>query len=106
MNEKFKIMYYDNECGYIEYNKLNNEFQAHLYDNAEHVPFLLFGFGNETFADDKQVRAYIDGVVIPKTRENINDILEELGLDYYNQWEIYKKLEGKNVNDEFWIKSF
>lgn len=106
MIEKFKLMYYENECGYIEFDKLNNKFKAVLYEDAVHVPFLLFGFDNLKIADDEIVRMYFDDIVIPESRENIKDILKDIGLDYYNKWEIYKKLEGRNTFDDIWIKPF
>ena len=49
--------------------------------------------------DDRRVRAYIDSCVVPKTRENIDDILKQMKLPYYDQWEIYKHNRGENVSD-------
>lgn len=104
MTERFKLMCYENECGYIEYNKRNDEFNARLYDTAEHIPILLFDFDSGKFAEDRKVRTYLDDIIVPETIENIKEILISIGLNTYNKWEIYKRVEGRNRFDDFWIK--
>lgn len=101
MLEIYEIMWRNNDVtGYLEYDTQKNKFQAYLKDGASPNPRGLFGIlKTEKVVDDRRVRAYIDDCVVPKTRENIDDILRNLKIPYYDQWEIYKHNNGTNVSD-------
>lgn len=101
MLEIYEIMWRNNDVtGYLEYDTQKNKFQAYLKDGALPNPRGLFGIlKTEKVVDDRRVRAYIDDCVVPKTRENIDDILRNLKIPYYDQWEIYKHNNGTNVSD-------
>ena len=77
-----------------------NNIQAYLKDRENPNPRGLFGILKiSDVVEDSRVRLYISDCVVPKTRENIDDILKHLGMGEYNQWEIYKKNMGVNVSD-------
>lgn len=101
MLEIYEILWRNNDVtGYLEYDTQKNKFQAYLKDGASPNPRGLFGIlKTEKVVDDRRVRAYIDDCVVPKTRENIDDILRNLKIPYYDQWEIYKHNNGTNVSD-------
>lgn len=101
MLEIYEILWRNNDVtGYLEYDTQKNKFQAYLKDGALPNPRGLFGIlKTEKVVDDRRVRAYIDDCVVPKTRENIDDILRNLKIPYYDQWEIYKHNNGTNVSD-------
>lgn len=101
MLEIYEIMWRNKDVtGYLEYDTQKNRFQAYLKDGASPNPRGLFGIlKTENVVDDRRVRAYIDDCVVPKTRENIDDILRNLKIPYYDQWEIYKHNNGTNVSD-------
>ena len=101
MLELYDIIWRDKETvGCLEYNTKAKKFQAYLKDGAQGNPRGLFGvFDTSTVVDDRLVRAYFDDCVVPKTRENIDDILRHIGLPYYDQWEIYKHNSGRNYSD-------
>lgn len=42
--------------------------------------------------------------VVPRTRENINEILADCGLREYNVYELVKITHGTDRNDKIWIK--
>lgn len=101
MLELYDIIWRDKETvGCLEYNIKTKKFQAYLKDGAQGNPRGLFGvFSTSTVVDDRLVRAYFDDCVVPKTRENIDDILRHIGLPYYDKWEIYKHNSGRNYSD-------
>lgn len=101
MLEIYEILWRNNDVtGYLEYDTKKDKFQAYLKDGASPNPRGLFGILKiEKVVDDRRVRAYIDDCVVPKTRENIDDILRNLKIPYYDQWEIYKHNNGTNVSD-------
>lgn len=41
--------------------------------------------------------------VMPRNRINVNELLRMLGLDYYDMWEIFKKINGICYKDTVWI---
>jgi hypothetical protein len=101
MLEIYEIIWRDKEVtGYLEYNTKADKFRAYLKDDVLPNPRGLFGIlKTESVVEDKRVRAYIDDCVVPKTRENIDDILKHLKMPYYDQWAIYKHNQGTNMSD-------
>lgn len=53
--------------------------------------------------NDKAVRKFIEDRVVPETRVNIKEILEELGFKNYSAYAIFKKALAKCDLDDFWI---
>ena len=108
MLEIYEIIWRNKEVtGYLEYNTKTDTFQAYLKDGVLPNPRALFGvLKTEKVVGDKRVRAYIDDCVVPKTRENIDDILRHMGMPYYDQWEIYKYNNGTNMSDYASIKFY
>lgn len=97
----------ENVTGYLEYNTKTDKFQAYLKDRENPNPRGLFGILKiSDVVEDSRVRLYISDCVVPKTRENIDDILKHLGMGEYNQWEIYKKNMGVNVSDYACIRFY
>ena len=93
--------------GYLEYNTKTDKFQAYLKNGAAGNPRGLFGIlHTDSIVDDRRVRAYIDDCVVPRTRENIDDILRNMGLPYYDPWEIYKLNNGENMSDYAGIRLY
>lgn len=41
--------------------------------------------------------------IVPPNRQNIAEILQRLGLQAYDPWEIFKRVNGFNINDVFWV---
>lgn len=101
MLEIYEIIWRNKEVtGYLEYNTKTDKFQAYLRDGVLPNPRGLFGvLKTEKVVNDRRVRAYIDDCVVPKTRENIDDILKNLKMPDYDQWEIYKHNNGENMSD-------
>ncbi|HBF3532452.1 TPA: hypothetical protein KOD12_000594 [Clostridioides difficile] len=54
--------------------------------------------------NDKNIRDFIGDRVMPEERHGLNSILEGLGLDFYDPWEICKKCHGCSHEDYWWLK--
>ena len=108
MLEIYEIIWRNKDVtGYLEYDTAADKFRAYLKNGAVPNPRALFGIlKTEPVADDRRVRAYIDDCVVPKTRENIDDILRNMKLPYYDQWEIYKYNHGENWSDYASIRPY
>lgn len=102
MLEKYYLFWEEEKIGVILYDTSTNSFEAFLLNNIKHYPKRLFW--NRNTADDMMVKNYINSVVIPKDRENIDEILKSLNLKQYSAWGIYKALNGRNSNDSCSIK--
>lgn len=48
--------------------------------------------------------AFMESRCVPRTRDNIKDILSYYELDYYDPVELCKKTGGKMAEDQAWIK--
>lgn len=46
----------------------------------------------------------LENYVFPETRYNCKEILQDLGLDFYNCYEIARKTHGTLYNSQTWIK--
>ena len=78
MLEIYEIVWRNKDVtGYLEYNTKTDKFQAYLKDRENPNPRGLFGILKiSDVVEDSRVRLYISDCVVPKTRENIDDILE------------------------------
>lgn len=101
MLELYDIIWRDKEVvGCLEYDDKRDKFCAYLKEGAQGNPRGLFGiFETDRIVDDRRVRAYFEDCVVPKTRQNIDDILKYAGIPYYDQWAIYKHNSGRNQSD-------
>ena len=101
MLETYQINYKGKKCGYIEYDVKQDKFKAVLTVNPqeEEFPRLLFTVRGKKQVGDDRVRKYIKAVVAPKSRDNIGDMLQNIGLRNYDEWNLYKANKGLNAND-------
>ncbi|WP_156900457.1 hypothetical protein [Anaerovorax odorimutans] len=89
----------------ITYNASTDRFEALLEKNANNYPRRLFGIGKINHrADDAMVKRYIKNTVIPKDRENLDEVLKGLNLKEYSEWNMYKAVNGRNGNDRCTIR--
>ena len=100
MIERFRIYNREYPIGILEYNKITDKFSAKLIDDTKGWPPVLFGIKEPVYeVDDWRFRYYMSNCVMPPTRENVDDILREIGAPGYDPWYIYKYNKGTNWND-------
>ena len=105
MLEKYDLLWNNKKIGMITYDASSNHFEASLEKNASNYPRRLFGISKINYkANDAMVKRYIRNTVIPKDRENLNEILKGLNLKEYSEWKMYKAVNGRNGNDRCSIR--
>ena len=100
MSETYYMKWNNETFGLLTY--ADGKFSASLINPDVTYPKVLFGLSPETFTphvDDEQVRYWIAGRVVPERRENLHEVLAELGLDSYDPWTICKQLGGRSTRD-------
>lgn len=68
----------------------------------EYIPFGLFLNSNKESV--LRVMEWFEDRAFPEERVDCKRLLEELGLDRYNRWEIIKKTRGTLMTDFWWLK--
>ena len=108
MQEKYTILRESNTAltGYIYIS--NNKGTIELNPKAE-VNDIPFNFRREFRQgiyqiDSQSVFEWIVQRIPPQYRQDITDVLKELGLKEYNEFELFKVYRGKSVRDDFYIK--
>ncbi|MDI0267302.1 hypothetical protein QIW52_15055 [Clostridioides difficile] len=110
MLDKYTLMFKDIPIGDFIYNEDEDKFSFKLYDtvnNINYLPPLLYDYTDlrlDYQPNDKNIRDFIGDRVMPEERHGLNSILEGLGLDFYDPWEICKKCHGCSHEDYWWLK--
>ena len=52
----------------------------------------------------KQIEAFFRGRGVPENREGIYAVLRYYGLNTYNYWELAKKTQSRDIDDNFYIE--
>lgn len=60
-------------------------------------------FGTIDHPNWQQFQKFLESRCFPKTRAGLKNILNELGLQYYDPWEIIQKTGGRLTDDHQWI---
>lgn len=47
---------------------------------------------------------FFESRCFPRTRDNVQKLLQDLGLEYYDPYLICLKTNGRMTNDHFWIR--
>ncbi len=86
--------------------KENNEYIEVLQVyNKEHLPVHLFLNGTPSadnlYALNEKLEHFLDNRLIPSTRENFTETLEELGID--SNYDLAKKSWFLSLSDQYWI---
>jgi hypothetical protein len=102
-------LYNKNNTAVGKVTKTDDSYTVELFDGFDSVD-VPFHFRNEyktgiRVFKDRDVVDWILNRIIPKERQNINHILNELGMDKYDEWEMFKAYEGRTVRDHFYVKS-
>jgi hypothetical protein len=103
MQERLKLYCKDREVGEIVKDLSGCTLTLHEGAPVEQVPFhfrLEYENGQHVFGT-KEVEAWIDHRSIPRERQDLADILRRLGLDKYDQWEMFKLYKGRCAMDSF-----
>lgn len=87
-----------------------DEITARVYVKKENVIVSRYtdNPGKQLFAEKKMTRYQLGKILelrcVEKGRADIDEILEHLGLDEYNPYEIVRKTHGVSYNDYIWFR--
>jgi hypothetical protein len=98
---------YDLKLHVGQLEKEDGLYKVHLFDGFDPhcVPYdfrKLYGEGRHDFSD-REVRGFIYDRVVPPERQDMNDLLKEMGLENYDEWEVFKACRGSFCTDKFSI---
>ena len=93
---KFVVTAWDKLCGiiYADYTTKTFEYENFTED------FLYKPFGNNENPGWDDLQLLLESRCVPKTRRDIDDILDFLGLKEYNPLEILKITKGELLSDK------
>ena len=98
-----RILYYKGDK-LISTILLDDEKHTVSVENASGVPNVILPFGvrlNPTWED---LDEFLQERCIPRTRANIKEFLDCVGVDWYDPLEICRRTEGRLCNDDCWMK--
>jgi len=86
----------------------SDKLEISLVDNLRMIDIPMFFYkkyteGQRAFKDDI-VREWVCSRVIPSGRQNISEILREIGLEEYDELGIFMHFKGRFSQDEFRIE--
>lgn len=61
-------------------------------------------FGNNLHPTWEDLEDFLESRCIPRTRANIKDLIDAMGIDHYDPWLIVRKTKGKMAEDHQWIE--
>lgn len=103
--------YFDNEfLVIIGYDKSKEEYMFNPVDKeAEFPPEFsteLFSRKAKEIITSDMVKDFIEDRIVPEDRQLLNRVLEGLGLNYYDPWEVFVRTSGMMHHDYYWIDSY
>lgn len=60
--------------------------------------------GQRVFDDPDQVMEWVESRCFDRGRMNLNEILQDMGMQEYNAWEMFKRQKGRMANDRLGIQ--
>lgn len=109
MIDKFVLMCKNVEVGDFTYDTVKKEFKFEKYeniDNRKYLPLGMYSYLNwnlEYIPTSDDIKFWIEERVMPKERQNVDEVLKAIGLLYYDAWEICRRTRAMCMEDYFWI---
>lgn len=88
---------------------MKDEVIAHVkYDSTGVIIKQFVDFPFKQFYDDniskEELLEWVEERCFPRTRHNAQELLEYLGLEFYDPWAIIEKTHGLIIEDYYWIR--
>ena len=101
-HEVWMLRYYDGDrlCTTI-----CADFTGQTLQVENHTPLLVkTAFGKQKTPSWEDFRTFLEERCIPRTRADLREYLDSIGLDEYDPMEIIKKTSGRMAEDDQWIE--
>lgn len=109
MIDKYILMYQGVKVGDFAYDTNTKQFSFEKYDEITHRKYLPLGmYTLENWNIDykpthKDIMFWLQDRVVPKERQNINEILKAMGMLDYDFWDLCRRTRGMCMEDYFWL---
>lgn len=103
----YDIMWKDIVIGTLreEWGDFGQELSIKLDPSKEQYYPMDFEYLHENYRfDDQGVMDWIEDRIIPRTQDGVEEVLEDLGLSEYIQWDIFVHNNGMSFEDDVWVK--
>ena len=110
MLEKFTLMCKDIEVGIINYDTQTEKFTFTLNENikdTKYLPPVLYDYRNLSLdykPEHENVLWWVEERIMPPDRDAVDYLLERMGLNFYDPWEICKLNKGMTLDDYWWLR--
>ena len=94
---EFTIMYYNEEVMHVKFAEDGTVIIDKYTDEKDKLPFYFI-------PDRQQMFTYIEGRCSERSRPDQAELLNLIGLDVYNPYEIVKKTHAVTPDDYFWFR--
>lgn len=96
---RMNFMYKDVLCTRIDVDFMHKK----IYIENKTDDILHRAFGVVQDPDWERFQEFLESRCFPRSRANLKEILEDLGLDSYDPLQIIEKTEGRMAEDKQWI---
>lgn len=109
MIDKYILMCKDVAVGDLIYDTSTKSFTFKKYDEIiarKYLPLGMYSYSNwniDYTPNNDDIVFWIKERVVPEERQNINEVLEAIGLVDYDFWEICRRTRGMCMEDYFWL---
>ena len=111
MLESYTLMYKDVEVGIITYNQDLDKFEFVLNENikdTKYLPPILYDYTNLSLdykPGHENVLYWVEDRVMPQNRDGVDYLLDKMGLNFYDAWNICKANKGMSLEDYWWLNN-
>lgn len=109
MIDKYILMNADTPVGELIYDTNTKKFSFEKYDtivNKGNIPLGMYSYKNwnlEYKPTHEDIVFWLSDRVVPKERQNIDEILRAMGLNDYDMWELCRRTRAMCMEDYFWL---
>lgn len=96
------------ECAVLSYDEENDCYAIEIPetvnpDNLPAIPGILARKGIRSIGD-KWARQFVKERVVPPERQNIGQIMRQVGMTYYSEFPLLVYCSGRCCMDDFWLE--
>lgn len=114
--EEKEFMLEDEVLGIFKMNLNSNgdyiyELELNKNTKEEDLPMAFKTLNNDFISIDmgkewhhKIMRLWVESRIVPKERHHIEELLEKIGLKFYDEISILKYTSASHIDDKYWVK--
>lgn len=109
MIDNYMLMFKDVPVGDLSYDTNTRKFNFVKYDeiiDRKYLPLGMYSYKNWNIdykPSHDDIVFWLEDRVVPKERQNIDEILKVMGLIDYDFWELCRRTRAMCMEDYFWL---